>query len=178
MSDLPTYMLLAKLNKVEITNNIELTADGNFFTDAFQRGVRRRIGVGLVVRGDRNLVCPDDVKKQFDLQTDMICIDTGRGSVEEVVRSEQFQVGTKREWLLMGNHRWKWTDLEREIVTAKGKKAEEKRKFMVILVYDDFGKQWQVSKIDFADRTDQFAKQQEFDNFVAQARFAGGATQK
>jgi hypothetical protein len=79
-----------------------------------------------------------------------------------------------RAGLVMGNHRWKWSDLEKDILAAKGKKAVEDRKFMAILQYDDFGKKWSPTLIDIADKNDPFPNQEKVDNIIAAAHFENG----
>ncbi len=48
----------------------------------------------------------------------------------------------------MGNHRWNWSKTERQIRDTQGKATDEKMKFMVILQYEDFTKEWKVAMAD------------------------------
>jgi hypothetical protein len=97
----------------------------------------------------------------------------GVGSMQEIVRSQKFQIGTAQGLLLMGNYRWKWSDTERKIRDAQGKVTDENMKFMVIAQYEDFTKKWQLALLDYAPRPGQFAKQAQFDNVLKQAAITG-----
>jgi hypothetical protein len=105
LSDLPTYLLLASRNQVLIGQNIDLSDTRTFswqnFNDAFQRDVRRRLLVTATPAG-KKLWCSDEQDKLYGM-TSGLCIDEGHGSVQEIVRSEQFTQGTKKEWPLCAN---------------------------------------------------------------------------
>jgi hypothetical protein len=170
--DVHGYEVLSQQKRINITSNIDLTSNRNFSWDNFysltQGGVIRRLTVTLTSPGDKALRCPDSLRKAYGTDN-IICVDMGVGSIQEIVRSQKFQIGTAQAWLLMGNYRWKWSDTERKIRDAQGKVTDENMKFMVIAQYEDFTKKWQLALIDYAPRTGQFAKQEQFDNVLRQA---------
>lgn len=174
------YNVLQQQKAIVISSNIDLTANNNFswgnFFDLSQKGVVRKLKVNLASPPDKKLVCPDFMLKLLGTET-VLCVDTGSGSIQEVVRSQKFQIGTKQYLLLMGNHRWKWSDTARQIRDSQGKTTVEDMKFMVIFQYDDFTKGMHLEMIDDAPRTSPFTKQQEFDNVLRQAHLEGSSVQ-
>jgi hypothetical protein len=166
------YEVLRQQNAIVISSNTDLTSNDNFSWNNFfalsQQGVVRKLTVALASPGDKKLRCPDAMLKR--LGTDkLICIETGSGSVQEIVRSQKFQIGTTKCWLIMGNHRWKWSETERKIRDRQGKVSEESMKFMALAQYEDFTKKWQLALVDYAPRAGQFAEQAKFDNVLKQA---------
>jgi hypothetical protein len=171
--DMHAYEVLRKQKAIVISSNIDLTSGNNFSWNNFfsltQAGVIRKLTVAVASPRENELRCPDALRKRFGTEN-IICIVTGSGSVQEIVRSQKFQIGTKKYWLIMGNYRWKWSDTERKIRDAQGKVSDENMKFMAIAQYEDFTKEWQLAMIDYAPKAGQFSKQQEFDNVLQQAK--------
>jgi hypothetical protein len=74
----------------------------------------------------------------------------------------------------MGNHQWKWSEMERKIRERQGKSTNASMKFIAIAQYEDFAKKWQLALIDYAPREGQFQHQEKFDNVLRQASLADG----
>lgn len=174
--DVHAYEVLRQQKAIVISSNTDLTSSNNFSWNNFfsltQQGVVRKLTVTLVSPQEKKLRCPDFLRKRLGTEN-IICVETGSGSVQEIVRSQKFQIGTRQYWLIMGNHRWQWSDTERKIRDAQGKVTDESMKFMVIAQYEDFTKEWQIAMVDYAPKAGQFARQQEFDNVLKQARMDG-----
>lgn len=169
--DLHAYEVLRQQNEIVISSDIDLASNKNFSWQNYGlslNGVSRILTVATVVPQDERLRCPEAVLKRVGTKN-LICIATGSGSVQEIVRSQKFQIGTAKYWLIMGNHRWKWSDTERKIREQQGKAVTEEMKFMAIAKYEDFAKKWQVAMADYAPRTGQFSNQQQFDDVLRQA---------
>jgi len=173
--DMHAYEVLRQQKVIVISSNTDLTSNNNFSWNNWfsltQQGVVRKLTVTLASPEDKKLRCPDTLLKRLGTYK-LICIDTGSGSVQEVVRSQKFQIGTTKCWLIMGNHRWKWSDTERKVRVAQGKVTDENMKFMVIAQYEDFTKKWQLALLDYAPRTGQFAQQEKFDSVLRQAKIS------
>jgi hypothetical protein len=169
-SDLKAYEALQQANVLRINSNIDLTrgfGGWDAWTDLPQRGVTHKLNVSVNAGFADHYTCPERIKK---LNTKAICVLTGSGRIEEVVRSEHFQAGTEELWLLMGNHKWKWSDVERLIRQARGEEVDENRKFMAIAKYDHFGKKWTLDLVDYAPRTAAFPDQERFDRALVMAQ--------
>ena len=115
--------------------------------------------------------CPEFYVQSFG-KGKLVCILLGSGSMEGVVRSQKFRDGTKQCWLMMGNHHWNWSALERKIRDRQGKVTDEKMKFMAIGEYDEFTEKWQLAMADYAVRSLPFEEQERFDQRLRQAVFA------
>ena len=170
--EMHAYEVLRQQNAVVISSNTDLTSSNNFSWNNWfsltQQGVVRKLTVALTSPDDKKLRCPDALLKRLGTEK-LICIEGGSGSVQEIVRSQKFQIGTTKCWLVMGNHRWKWSETGRKIRDRQRKVTEESMKFMAIFQYEDFTKEWQLSLVDYAPRTGKFAEQQKFDNVLRQA---------
>ncbi len=180
VDDMPFYYALKERNLIVISSDIDLTSNRGFswgdFYDLSQKGIVRKLTVKAASPQDEKLKCPDSILKW--LKTDkLVCIDTGVGSVEEIVRSQKFQIGTKQYWLVMGNHKWRWSDLAKDIRTSQGQEADEERKFMAIFRLEDFAKEWLIEMVDYAPRIGEFKRQSAFDMFMQGARITGGVTE-
>ena len=170
-ADFRWYDVLEKEGLVKITNNQDLTNTGTFSWDNWfaltQGGVQQKVTVRLT-SDNSQLRCSDTIIKLLG-RKELICIDGGSGTVEEIVRSEKFEVGTGQFWLLMGNHRWQWGNLMKKFRSATGQSVDEKRKFMVLAKYDPFLKKWAIDGFDHALRSEAFPNQAAFDQVLASA---------
>lgn len=166
------YEVLRQRNAIAISSNTDLTSNNNFTWNNWfsltQQGVIRKLTVNVTPSEEKKLRCPEDLRKQLGTEK-VICIDTGSGSVQEIVRSQKFQLGTKKCWLIMGNHRWKWSETGRNIRDRQKKETDEDMKFMAIAEYEDFAKKWHLALFDFAPRSAPFAQQRQFDNVLRNA---------
>lgn len=173
VDDMHAYSVLERQRDIVISSNIDLTAGNRFswgdFFEMSQNSVVRKINVSITRTSDGKLACPEFMQKGLGA-SGVICVDLGHGAVEEVVRSQEFQVGTRKCLLIMGKHHWKWSDAGRRIQEAKGKVAVEEMKFMAIMEYEEFAKEWQLGMVEYAPRTGSFGKRREFDNVLRQAR--------
>lgn len=166
IEELPAYETLREEKAIRIIGNVDLTSSRNSlwndFLDLCQDCVVRRLDVTVVESHEKKLLCPDYVRKAVGHDL-LLCVDAGTGSVEEIVRSQRFQLGTRQLWLLMGNHHWKWSDTERRIREAQGRTTDEKLKFMALAVRHDFAKEWRIHLVDDAPRDGVFPNQATFD---------------
>ena len=176
--DMSAYEVLRQQNAITISSNTDLTSNNNFswnnWLSLTQEGVIRKMKVNLVSPQENRFQCPEALRKRLGTEK-IICVGTGSGQVQEIVRSQKFQIGTKRLWLIMGNHRWKWSDTERKIRDAQKKVSVENMKFMAIAEYEDFTKKWEIGMADYAPRSEPFPKQQAFDNVLSGATPRAGA---
>ena len=166
---LPLYQALEKDGAVKITNNQDITSNRNFswknFYDLSHRDVKRKRTI-VKVSNDAKLKCSKKTQKSIG-RSEVICISQGSGSVEEIVKSEKFNVGTDQYWFLAGNHAWHWSDRLKKLRQATAASIEEKRKFMVIAKYDAFSKKWSIEMNDTCSRSESFPAQSAFDRVLA-----------
>lgn len=172
LENLHSYEVLREQNAITISSNVDLTSNNNFSWNNFfsltQQGVVRKLTVNVAPSEEKQLRCPDAVRKQAGTET-LICIDAGSGAVQEIVRSQKFQSDIKKCWLMMGNHSWKWSNTARKIRGRQGKVTDENMKFMAIAEYEDFAKKWNITLVDYAPRSGSFVKQEQFDNVLRRA---------
>ena len=169
---LPLYEVLQELNLIVINSNIDLTSNRSFswhhFYQLTQQGVVRIMKVSVPDPMNKMLRCPDSFANE-----DWICWSSGSGWVEDVVRSQRFQLGTKQLWLIMANHRWEWSDIALKFLERKGEDTGQERKLIAIAMYDAFNKKWRLDMVDYASRSGYFKNQKKFDDLLKSAGMAG-----
>lgn len=170
LENMSWYEELQKDGKVKITNLEDLASGTNFswgnFAALTQAGTQKRAMVTLTPTATE-LRCEDATISRYGGK-DLICVSSGSGGVEEIVRSEKFEIGTRQYWLLVGSHRFEWSPIALEVTKRWGRRVDEKRKFMAIAVLDPVAKRWSLDIIDFANRDDPFPAQGNFDRVFAQ----------
>ena len=169
-SQFERYGVREREQVVGIVNIQDTTASGNFswnnFFDVSQRGVQRKADVASFASVDSRARCSEETIKSVG-RSELICISQGSGRVEEIVKSEIFDVGTNQFWFLAGTHRWQWSELEKKIREASKQSIDENRKFMAIAAYDAFAKKWSIKMIDTCAGPESFPLQAAFDRFIA-----------
>ena len=169
------YPFLEKEKWLSILSQSDLTSNNNFswgnFADVSQRGVVRRLNVEAPSKSFDAFPCP---KAAQGTGRAMLCINMGRSAVDEIVRSERFEIGTKSMWLLMGTLGWHPSAIVKKKVEWKID-SEVQKNFIAIALFDPFGKRWTIHESDFdtAPRSAAFVKQAHFDQVLASVRLFG-----
>jgi hypothetical protein len=130
----------------------------NDFFALSQRGVQTRFIAAEGPKASR-VRCSDDQRKKYSKdwgQISLLCVPTGRITVERIGQNEVHSIGTDHYRAIMGTYIATPSPIMSEFHEKSGQKTIREGKFVVALKHDPFSGEWNFVTADFTYRDSEF----------------------